>query len=127
MPTEGMITEKISSGVDIVNIQRIQRSYRNERFLKRVFTDLEIDYSLGKRLPYKHLAGRFAAKEACLKALATGLSEGISLRDIEVINSESGKPGLRLHSEAKRFLGNRRAHLSISYSKEFAFAIVAIA
>lgn len=115
-----------SSGIDITSADRIRSSASRARFLERVFTREEAGYCFGRRHPYRHLAGRFAAKEACLKALTTGLSEGIDWKDIEVVRSPSGRPELRLHGEARRFLGGRNAFLSISYEKGLAIALVVI-
>ncbi|MBI1912019.1 MAG: holo-ACP synthase [Deltaproteobacteria bacterium] len=114
------------TGIDIASIERIKKASGNEKFLKRIFTDSELGYAFSKRLPFKNLAGRFAAKEACLKALTTGLARGLSWQDIEVYNEDDGRPHLRLRSEAKKLLGDRTAHLSISYSRELAIAFVAI-
>lgn len=115
-----------STGIDIVSIPRIREAARRDSFLKRVFTEGELEYALGKRSPHKHLAGRFAAKEACLKALSTGLARGITWQDMEVVRDEEGRPSLRLASKAKDFLGKRTVSLSISYTKEFAFALVSV-
>ncbi|GMR04785.1 MAG: holo-[acyl-carrier-protein] synthase [Thermodesulfobacteriota bacterium] len=99
----------------------------NTPFLKRVFTDGEIQYCFKRRTPQKHLAGRFAAKEACLKALGTGLSGGVTWTDIEVVNTNTGRPELKLHSTVrKNFPPRKKIFLSISYSSEFALALVAI-
>ncbi len=113
-------------GIDIVSIPRIRDASRHENFLKRVFTGLELDYSLKRRTPCKHFAGRFAAKEACLKALTTGFGSGINWKDIEVVNSKEGRPLLRLGKEAKRHLSGRKIFLSIAYSKDLALASVII-
>lgn len=115
-----------SSGIDIISIERIKSAASKKRFLERVFTEGELGYAFGKRLPHRHLAGRFAAKEACLKALSTGLAKGICWKDIEIVNTEGGRPSLVLRSGAKRFLGDRKTFLSISYSGGLAVAFVAI-
>jgi holo-[acyl-carrier protein] synthase len=94
-----------------------------ERFLKRVFTSDEISYCRG-RAP--NLAGRFAAKEATMKALGTGV-RGVSWKDIEVIRAESGAPSVKLHGRAKaraERLQVGEISLSISHSREFAVAFV---
>lgn len=115
----------VFTGVDLVSIERIREAAEKERFLERVFTERELEYSFGKRLPHRHLAGRFAAKEAFIKAFSS-LGSGIALKDIEVVNSDSGAPCLKPGPKAKALLGERRAFLSISYSKNLAFAFVAI-
>ncbi len=123
-----MTTEEshnVLTGVDLVSIERIRAAAGKERFLARVFTETEIEYSFGKRLPYRHLAGRFAAKEAFIKAISS-IGSSIALKDVEVVNSDSGAPCLKASSKARALLGGRKAYLSISYSKGLAFAFVAI-
>lgn len=114
------------TGIDIVSIPRIKAAALNRRFLERVFTEDEIRYSFLRKPPYKHLAGSFAAKESCAKALATGIGRGVKWRDIEVINDKDGVPSLRLHAGAEGFLSGRSIFLSISYSKNLAIAFVVV-
>lgn len=113
-------------GIDTVSLERMKEALRNERFVKRVFTEGEIAYSMSKREPHRHLAGRFAAKEALLKALSKGLLSGLEMTGIEVTNGPGNRPSLRLRPEARALLNGRAAHLSISYTKEYAFALVSI-
>ncbi|MBC8279293.1 MAG: holo-ACP synthase [Chloroflexi bacterium] len=115
----------LSTGVDIIEIPRIKKTLDRygERFLKRIFTQDEIAYCRG-RAP--NLAGRFAAKEATMKALGTGV-RGVGWKDIEVIRAESGAPSVKLHGRAKAraerlLVGD--ISLSISHSREFAVAFV---
>ncbi|MDE0822892.1 MAG: holo-ACP synthase [Dehalococcoidia bacterium] len=115
----------LTTGVDIIEIPRIKQTLDRygERFLKRVFTSDEISYCRG-RAP--NLAGRFAAKEATMKALGTGV-RGVSWKDIEVIRAESGAPSVKLHGRAKaraERLQVGEISLSISHSREFAVAFV---
>lgn len=114
------------AGIDVVSIERMKEASRKELFLKRVFTSHEVEYARGRRRPEKHLAGRFAAKEAVIKALYKGVLSGISLKDIEVVNKEDGRPGIRLKGAPAGVVAGRAVHLSISYTEEFAFAFVAI-
>ncbi len=116
----------ISTGIDIESIERLGALAGNSRFLRRIFTAGEIEYSAGKRTPEKHLAGRFAAKEACAKALKTGFGAGVGLRDIEVVLAVDGRPGLRLFSRAGEILGDRSVFLSIGYQGDLAMALVVI-
>ena len=116
----------ISTGIDIESIERLGALAGNSRFLRRVFTDGELKYSAGKRIPHRHLAGRFAAKEACAKALKTGLGAGVGLTDIEVVRGADGRPGLRLFSRAGEILGDRSVFLSIGYQGDTAMALVVI-
>ena len=115
----------LTTGVDIIEIPRIKQTFDRdgERFLKRVFTPDEIAYCRG-RAP--NLAGRFAAKEATMKALGTGV-RGVSWKDIEVICAESGAPSVKLHGRAKARAERLQVveiSLSISHSREFAVAFV---
>ena len=126
MESSGVKSGSISIGIDMESVPRFKGLAHKEKFLSRVFTEGEIAYSFGRRAPHKHLAGRFAAKEACMKALGTGLSDGIRWKDIEVVDALDGGPGLNLSSAAKRRLAGRKAFLSITYSEELAVAFVAI-
>ena len=88
----------IGTGSDLVDIRRIARSLERfgDRFRERVFTDGERARAARKADPAASFAKRFAAKEACAKALGTGFSRGVFWRDIEVVNLRSGQPTLRL-------------------------------
>ncbi|HBR18223.1 MAG: holo-[acyl-carrier-protein] synthase [Deltaproteobacteria bacterium RIFCSPLOWO2_12_FULL_43_16] len=111
-----------STGIDIVYIPRLVKYINDEAFLDRLLTDVEREYIFTKKIPYKHLAGRFAAKEAVMKALGTGWDKGIGWRDIEVINTPDGRPAVRLHSKAKDIVQSKNIFLSISYAKDIAVA-----
>ena len=84
----------IGTGIDIAEIARFERFVKedNQPLFRRLFTHSELDYCFARRLSAQHLALRFAAKEAFLKALGTGLRDGINWLDIEVRNDELGKP-----------------------------------
>ena len=115
----------LTTGVDIIEIPRIKQvlDRYGQRFLDRVFTPDEIAYCRG-RAP--NLAGRFAAKEAAMKALGTGV-RGVSWKDIEVIRADSGAPSLRLHGRAEKRAERLQVgemSLSISHSREYAVAFV---
>jgi holo-[acyl-carrier protein] synthase len=119
----------VGLGVDISEVDRIREaiSRHGERFLKRVFTPAEIAYCNRHRNSAERFAGRFAAKEAAMKALGTGWSQGVRWVDIEVVRAVSGKPSLALHGTARRIgerLGMRSASLSITHSGNTAFAQV---
>ena len=112
-------------GVDIIEIARIQRAIErwDERFLHRVYTELEL--RLCRRKPSR-LAGRFAGKEAVMKALGTGV-RGISWREIEILAEPSGKPVVRLYGKAQAkadSLGMGELAISLSDSKKYAVAFV---
>jgi holo-[acyl-carrier protein] synthase len=120
----------IGLGLDATDIPRIAATLERfgDRFLHRIFTDGEVAYCTRRRVPAIHLAGRFAAKEAAMKALGTGHSEGVLWRDIEVIR-RGGPPQLRLHGGAAgRFasIGGRSSLLTITHSDELAMAQVLI-
>ena len=93
-------------GNDIIDIRRIERTLElyGERFIARVFTDIERRKSEGRRQRASSYAKRFAAKEACAKALGTGLRNGVYWRDMGVINLPSGRPTLRLTGGAAQVL-----------------------
>ena len=118
----------IGTGLDATDILRVERllaQYGN-RFLHRVFTEGEIAYCRKRRSPAPHLAGRFAAKEAAMKALGTGHARGVLWRDIEVVR-QSGPPQLHFHGgAARRFtaLGANTALVTITHSDRLALAQV---
>jgi holo-[acyl-carrier protein] synthase len=115
-------------GIDIIEVARIERALKKwgERFLQRVFTQKERDYCKRKAHPEQSLAARFAAKEAVLKAIGTGLSGGVSWTDVEVVNAESGKPEVRLGQALLEKIGHKKILLSISHTKEWAIAQAAL-
>ena len=121
----------IGSGIDMVEIRRIQSSIDRygRRFLDRIFTEAEQAYCLRKRNSAESFAARFAAKEAGAKALGTGISHGVSWLEIEVIREPSGRPSLRFHGRAAQIaarLGFTRAALSVTHTAELAAASVVI-
>jgi holo-[acyl-carrier protein] synthase len=118
----------IGLGFDVTDIPRVAGIFERYRdsFLRRVFTEHEIAYCTRRRNPVPHLAGRFAAKEAAMKALGTGHSRGVLWKDVEVFRV-SGPPQLRLHGEAGRLAERMRVTgslLTISHSDTLAMAQV---
>src|ERR1700720_1879835 len=118
----------IGLGLDITEIDRIAATIERygDRFLRRVFTDGEIAYCARRRVPAIHFAGRFAAKEAGMKALGTGHSQNVLWRDVEVIR-HGGPPQLRFHAGAARRFAAMHAGaslLSITHTETLAFAQV---
>ena len=112
-------------GTDIIAIARIEKAIERwrERFLRRVYTEPEL--RLCRRKPSR-LAGRFAGKEAVMKALGTG-AKGVSWREIEILSERSGKPVVNLHGKARDKadeLGLDKLAISLSDSKEYAIAFV---
>ena len=119
----------LSIGIDIVEVYRIRDSIaRTPRFATRVFTEAEREYCESKGVAAaQSYAARFAAKEACLKALKTGWRGKISWHDIEVMTDAEGVPTLSITGEAKKILhnlGGNCIHISISHTTEHAIAEV---
>src|SRR5881275_1814827 len=96
-------------GVDLVECARIQHSLDRfgERFLRRDFTDGQIEYSMSMKFPARHLAARFAAKEAVSKAFGTGIGKSMGWRDMDVRKKESGEPFLVLSGGAESLSKDR--------------------
>lgn len=119
----------IGLGIDVTDIPRIAAMLdrHGDRFVQRVFTDAEIAYCTRRRDPAIHFAGRFAAKEAAMKALGTGHTPQVLWRDVEVVRGDEGPPQLAFHGGAHDVflaLGARRSLLSISHSDTIAIAQV---
>jgi holo-[acyl-carrier protein] synthase len=120
----------IGIGMDATDLPRIADvlGRYGDRFLRRVFTEGEIAYCTRRRDPVPHLAGRFAVKEAAMKALGTGHSRGVLWKDVEVIR-RSGPPQLQLHGGAARVaerLGVHRSLVTITHSETIAIAQVVL-
>jgi holo-[acyl-carrier protein] synthase len=113
-----------SLGIDLIEIKRIKKAKERwgKRFLERIYTPRELAYCSKKMYPEGSLAGRFAAKEAVMKALGTGLTLGVSWKDIEIVNDNKGKPEVFLYRKTKKILGNKKVLVSISHTKEDAIA-----
>jgi holo-[acyl-carrier protein] synthase len=112
-------------GVDIIEISRIEATLAKfgERFLSRIYTELEIAFCRGRA---SELAARFAAKEAVMKAVGTG-ARGLAWREIEILPNHRGKPLIYLHGKAAeraRKIGMEGIDVSLSHSREFAIAMV---
>lgn len=119
----------VGIGTDLVGVARIAGVFtrHGEHFLSRVYTKAERDYCLAVRKPEERLAARWAAKEACMKALGTGWAKGVGFGDIALIADTQGVPRLVLAGEARRVairLGASRWHCSVSHSDGFAVAMV---
>ncbi|RMF42663.1 MAG: holo-[acyl-carrier-protein] synthase [Planctomycetota bacterium] len=117
----------IGIGTDIVACQRIVKMLdkHDSAFLERVFTSVERAYCCQHKHAHEHLAGRWAAKEAVLKALGTGWAHGIQWSDVEIENQPGGKPLVRLHGKAQEIARQMRIGeilISISHCREYAVA-----
>ncbi|MFP4057132.1 MAG: holo-ACP synthase [Candidatus Brocadiia bacterium] len=115
----------MSTGIDIVAVDRLERTIRRrgERFVGRVFTPAERAYCEGRPRPGLHYAGRFAVKEAVLKAIRTGWVKGIRWTDVEVEIGPHGEPSVRLMGgalERAREIGIAVIHVSISHTEHYA-------
>lgn len=114
-------------GIDIVSVKRLKEVVDRwgRRFLEKVFTSTEIDYCLDRKDFYLSLSARFAAKEAMIKAL--GGRADITLKDIEIVNTEAGRPiinpGVRL-KEKLDSISIKNIHLSLSHEKDYSVACV---
>ncbi|MBM4132776.1 MAG: holo-ACP synthase [Nitrospira sp.] len=121
----------VGIGLDLVKIERIRAlaDRWQERFLERLYTEAERRYCFERASPYASLAGRFAAKEAVLKAIGTGWSAGISWQDIQVLNDGSGKPVAHVQGRAGALLqeaGVTDIHISLSHDADYAIAQVVL-
>ena len=121
----------VGIGLDLVKIDRVRAIAERwkARFLDRLYTPAERRACMNKAVPYASLAGRFAAKEAVLKALGTGWSDGISWRDIEVLNDRSGRPRATVSGRVKTLMkraGVTDIHVSLSHDTEYAVAEVVL-
>ena len=122
------------NGIDIIDIKRIRRVIKKygNRFKKRCFSDNEIERSDKRLNSVESYAKRYAAKEACAKALGTGLARGVFWKDIEVVNNKYGKPFIKLHGKAKDIFrnmdkaSNTKIEVSLSDEKKYAIANVII-
>lgn len=131
MSTEHDAPAIVGIGVDLVDIARVQKLLERygARFLKRVFTDAEARYAMESAVPAERLAGRFAVKEAVMKAFGTGKSQGILWRDVETVRGPKGKPVVQLHGQAVRWAkwkGGGNIHVSIAHDggKAMGFVIL---
>jgi holo-[acyl-carrier protein] synthase len=119
----------VGVGTDITEVARIRDMVERhgDRFLKRVFTDEELCYAMDRARREEHLAVRFAAKEAVLKAIKTGVGPGTSLHEVEVLRGDKGEPEIRLHGRTAQVAaarGVRRVHLSLSHTESYGLAFV---
>ena len=112
----------IGIGIDIIEIDRIKESVEKfgDHFLKKIYTQTELEYSMKKKYMYQHLAARFAAKEAVYKALATGWNKDVSWQNIEISNEPNGMPIVTLKGNLKRFLSKGKdLKISMSHSRDY--------
>jgi holo-[acyl-carrier protein] synthase len=119
---------QIRVGVDLVGADRVARlAADNPGILQSLFTSRELASCSGARRPYEHLAARFAAKEAVLKAFGTGLGERMQWTDVEVVSGAQGRPLIRLYGEVATCaaqLGCTEVEVSLSHTEGLAIAQV---
>ena len=121
------MTEIMGIGTDITECLRIARMIERhgELFLARVFTPGELHYCQNRKQATQHFTGRWAAKEAVLKALGTGWRQGISWRDVEILNEPGGRPAVHVHGGAREAcaqMGITQVLVSISHCHTHATA-----
>ena len=120
----------LGNGVDIVDNLRIKKAIKNQRFINRIFSKDEIKNSKKMNNKIQFYAKRFAAKEAFLKAIGTGISKGLILRDISVKNNKDGKPMLVINKKIKQYILRKyrikkfNTHLSLSDENNYSIAFV---
>lgn len=115
---------EILQGIDLLKVDRIKRIYLiyKDKFLKKILTDLEIKQIKKNQMIYYKIAGKFSAKEAVVKAMGTGFSDGIKIKDIEILNHRNGKPIINLYGKAKKKIRDIESS-SISISNEGGFVV----
>lgn len=118
----------LGQGIDLCGVERIRRMIRDhgDHFLERTYTEAEVAYARRRKKGFEEtLAGRFAAKEAVMKALGTGWRGGVEFCGIEILNEPSGKPYVVLHgttAEKARELGVSTLHVTITHTEDLAIA-----
>ena len=115
---------EILQGIDLLKVERIKKIYLiyKDKFLKKILTDLEIKQIKKNQMIYYKIAGKFSAKEAVVKAMGTGFSDGIKIKDIEILNHRNGKPIINLYGKAKKKIRDIESS-SISISNEGGFVV----
>jgi holo-[acyl-carrier protein] synthase len=117
------------TGIDIVDISRFERflAEGKDALFQRLFTQREIEYCQSRKRSAQHYALRFAVKEAFFKASGLGLRDGMSWKDVEVVNNVLGKPELELHGRAADIfteLQLKKSHASLSHEGTYGVAMV---
>jgi holo-[acyl-carrier protein] synthase len=117
-------------GVDLVDVDDFASRFEGrDARLAEIFTDAELAYCRGQRHPWPHLAARFAAKEAVLKALTSGLAGGMRWQDIEIVRDPAGTPRMRVDGATGEALSRqnlRTASVSLSHARGLAIAVVVL-
>lgn len=111
-------------GTDIIEIDRVKKNIENEKFIKRIFTENEIEYFKKKNMKRESIAATFSAKEAISKSIGTGI-RGFNFIDIEIIRDEKGRPYVKQYGGFKKFCIDNNIYeikLTLSHCKEYATA-----
>ena len=120
--------EIVGIGIDIVKVSRIKKAITEKKnFLERIFVDKEIKLSERGKFRFEELAGRFAVKEAVFKAIKTGWRQGVTFKDIVVLNEPSGAPYVNLYGKVQEVASSldiKKVFVSISHSKDVAVGMV---
>ena len=117
----------LGQGIDLVECGRIEESINRfgERFLDRLFLTSERDYCGKQKVPHRHFAARFAAKEAISKAFGTGIGEHLGWKDMEILRNESGEPKVTLHGKGLDLFQQKnglRVLISLTHTDNYAAA-----
>jgi holo-[acyl-carrier protein] synthase len=117
----------VGIGIDLVEIETVARNLHSEAYLRKVFTEAEIEECRSVSNSAERFAGKFAAKEAFMKAIGKGIRQGVWFTQIEILNEESGAPYARVNDGLKsslKDLGVNNIHISVTHTKSTAAAVV---
>jgi holo-[acyl-carrier protein] synthase len=117
----------VGIGIDLIEIEKIAKDLQSEVYLRKVFTEAEIIACASSPNSAEHFAGKFAAKEAFMKAIGNGIRQGVWFTQIEVLNHESGQPYVQVSGEASmrlNELGATNIHVSITHTHNAAAAVI---
>lgn len=109
-------------GIDIVEVQRIEKILSQENLLKKIFTEKELKLFTKNKIKAQHLAARFAAKEALIKAV----SKRLTLNEIEILNKKNGQPYFNFSNKYKKYFVDKKILLSLSHIPRYAVAMVVV-
>ncbi len=117
----------VGVGIDLIEVEKIEKDIQSEVYLRKVFTEHEITECKSLINSAERFAGRFAAKEALMKAIGKGIRQEVWFTQIEVLNHENGQPYIQVNGEAQRTLlelGAKNIHVSITHTRHDAAAVV---
>ena len=117
----------VGIGIDLVEIEKIAKDIHSDVYLRKVFTEAEISVCKTFSNSAEHFAGKFAAKEAFMKAIGNGINQGVWFTQIEVLNRKNGQPFIKATGKAEILLnemGVKNTHISITHTKKTAAALI---